>query len=180
MPCFGARLSRSISACLLNSGSFAEWLPSRTGNPRCAHESSHRNMRSWPVERRSATNTGRIVVSVYTLIGKTIWEEGKAPFRDRIALVGHHGYENFFSYCWAYYSDDEGRTWQPNDDRTHDAGGSEPPTMADVAGKASCVESRGLARVPQGPHRCEIDPLRGHGSRGAVLRVDRQPDQTSR
>ena len=60
------------------------------------------------------TSTGRIVVSVYKLLGKTVWEKGRALFGDDIALVGHHGYEHFFTYCWAYYSDDEGKTWKAN------------------------------------------------------------------
>src|SRR5881396_4274108 len=56
-----------------------------------------------------------------------------------------------------------------HDERTHEPGGSEPATMADVAGKAPRLESRSLARVLQGPHGGEVDPLRGLGSRGAVL-----------
>ena len=62
----------------------------------------------------TVTSTGRIVVSVYKLLGKTVWEKGRALFGDDIALVGHHGYEHFFTYCWAYYSDDEGKTWKAN------------------------------------------------------------------
>ena len=52
--------------------------------------------------------------------------------------------------------------------------------MAGVAGKAPYVESRDLACVLQGPHGGEVDPLRRHGSRGTVLRMDRQPGETSR
>ena len=63
----------------------------------------------------TVTSTGRIVVSVYKLLGKTVWEKGRALFGDDIALVGHHGYEHFFTYCWAYYSDDEGKTWKANE-----------------------------------------------------------------
>ncbi len=61
------------------------------------------------------TSQGRIVVSVYTLIGQTVREKGRALFGDHLALVGHHGYEHFFTYCWVYYSDDEGETWQTNE-----------------------------------------------------------------
>src|SRR6267154_3817479 len=67
-----------------------------------------------------------------------------------------------------------------HDGKTHDAASSESPTMAGVACKASHVESRGLARVLQGPHRGKVDPLRRHRSRGALLRMDRQSYQTSR
>jgi len=61
------------------------------------------------------TSRGRIVAPVYKLIGKTVREKGRALFGDHIALVGHHGYEHFFTYCWVYYSDDEGETWQTNE-----------------------------------------------------------------
>ena len=47
----------------------------------------------------TVTSTGRIVVSVYKLLGKTVWEKGRSLFGDDIALVGHHGYEHFFTYC---------------------------------------------------------------------------------
>ena len=63
----------------------------------------------------TVTSTGRIVVPVYKLIGKTIREKGRALFGDALSLVGHHGYEHFFTYCWVYYSDDEGETWQTNE-----------------------------------------------------------------
>jgi hypothetical protein len=43
--------------------------------------------------------------------------------------------------------------------------------MADVARKASCVESRDLARVLQRPHRGEIDLVRRYCSRGTMLRM---------
>jgi len=49
-----------------------------------------------------------------------------------------------------------------HDGRTHDAASSESPTMAGMAGKASQVESGGLARVLQGTHRGKVDPLRRH------------------
>lgn len=61
------------------------------------------------------TSRGRIVVPVYKLLGKGIREKGKALFGDQVALVGHHGYELFFTYCWVYYSDDEGKTWHTNE-----------------------------------------------------------------
>ena len=63
------------------------------------------------------TSRGRIVAPVYTLVGRNITEKGKALFRDGTALVGHHGFEEFFTYCWVYYSDDEGRSWEPNRDK---------------------------------------------------------------
>ena len=63
----------------------------------------------------TVTRSGRIVVPVYVLIGKTVREKGRALFGDQLALVGHHGYEHFFTYCWVYYSDDEGQTWRTNE-----------------------------------------------------------------
>ncbi len=60
------------------------------------------------------TSRGRIVVPVFTLVGKSLKERGRALFDDGPALIGHHGWEEFFAYCWAYYSDDEGRTWKTN------------------------------------------------------------------
>lgn len=47
-----------------------------------------------------------------------------------------------------------------HDGRTHNAAGSEPPTMAGMAGRAPCVKSRGLARLPQGPHGGEVNSPR--------------------
>src|SRR5207249_729732 len=67
-----------------------------------------------------------------------------------------------------------------DDGSTRDAGRSEPRPMADMARRASRVESRDLARVLQGPHGREIDPLRRYGSRSTMLRVDRQPGETPR
>ena len=62
------------------------------------------------------TSTGRIVAPVYDFIGHHLRREpSRAPFRDQFALVGHHGHENAMSFCWSYHSDDEGRTWHPND-----------------------------------------------------------------
>jgi hypothetical protein len=52
---------------------------------------------------------------VYTLVGKTMPEKGRALYGDEVARVGAHGYEHFFTYCWAYYSDDEGETWNTNE-----------------------------------------------------------------
>ena len=63
----------------------------------------------------TTTSSGRIVAVAYTLVGKTHREKGRALFGDETAQVGAHGYEHFFTYCWAYYSDDEGQTWHSNE-----------------------------------------------------------------
>jgi hypothetical protein len=64
----------------------------------------------------TVTTSGRIVVSVFNLLGKTsIPERGRARFRNRVATIGHHGYEEYFTYCHVYYSDDEGKSWRPNE-----------------------------------------------------------------
>ena len=60
------------------------------------------------------TSRGRIVAAVYTLVGKVLREKGRALYGDQLVVVGAHGYEHFFTYCWVYYSDDEGETWQTN------------------------------------------------------------------
>lgn len=67
------------------------------------------------------TGTGRIVAAAYTLVGralpprKGIGPYTRALFGDQVARVGAHGHEHFFTYCWAYYSDDEGQTWHANE-----------------------------------------------------------------
>ena len=71
------------------------------------------------------TSDGRIIAPVYTLIGSTMREKGRSPFGDDLVLIGHHGYENFFTYCWVYFSDDEGATWQPNAGKGVWCGGGE-------------------------------------------------------
>lgn len=63
----------------------------------------------------TVTGTGRIIGAAYVLVGKTIREKGRALFGDEMAIIGHHGYEHFFTYCWVYYSDDEGETWNTNE-----------------------------------------------------------------
>ena len=80
----------------------------------------------------AVTGNGRIVASSYTLVGKTlrggslgIGPTTRAMLGDEIARVGAHGYEHFFTYCWAYYSDDEGRTWSANDGKGKWGGGGE-------------------------------------------------------
>ena len=47
------------------------------------------------------------------------------------------------------------------DGRTHDARGSETPTVAGVAGDAPHVKFRNLARVLQAAHGAEVDAARG-------------------
>ena len=68
------------------------------------------------------TGNGRIVAAAYTLVGRHLRGGGlgtgptsHAMFGDQAARVGAHGYEHFFTYCWAYYSDDEGQTWHTNE-----------------------------------------------------------------
>ena len=64
----------------------------------------------------TVTHTGRIVVSVYTLVGKTLKSlKSRALFGDDVARIGAHGWEHFFTYCFALLSDDEGATWRTNE-----------------------------------------------------------------
>ena len=71
------------------------------------------------------TSSGRIMVPVYKLLGEVARQKGRALFRDRLVRVGHHSYELFFTYCWVYYSDDEGKTWHTNEGRGIWGGGGE-------------------------------------------------------
>jgi len=97
------------------------------------------------------TSSGRIVVSAYSMVGKTIPERGKAPFHDQVALVGHHGYEYFFTFCFTYHSDDEGRSWQTNEGRgVWAAGGELFVTVNESAGGHYCCEEPVVAEVSPG------------------------------
>ncbi len=80
------------------------------------------------------TSRGRIVVPVFTLVGKSVKERGRALFGDEPAMIGHHGWEEFFAYCWAYYSDDEGRTWKTNTGKGVWAAGGELFATVDYSG----------------------------------------------
>ena len=91
----------------------------------------------------AVTSTGRIVVPVYDFIGQHVRSESsRAPFRDQLALVGHHGHENAICYCWAYYSDDEGETWYANEAKGVWATGGELFVTLDssAGGHYSCEE----------------------------------------
>ena len=106
------------------------------------------------------TSRGRIVAPVYKLIGQTVREKGRALFGDDIALVGHHGYEHFFTYCWVYYSDDEGRTWRTNEGKgVWGAGGELFATLDYSAG---------------GHYRCN-EPVVAEVSPGHLLMLLRTP-----
>lgn len=76
------------------------------------------------------TGSGRIVAAAYNLVGKALrggtlgGPTAQAMFGDHMVRVGAHSYEHFFTYCWAYYSDDEGETWHTNEGKgTWGAGG---------------------------------------------------------
>ena len=71
----------------------------------------------------TVTHTGRIVASVYTLIGKTLRQPSRVLFGDNLARVGAHGWEHFFTYCFALISDDEGATWRTNEGKGKWGGG---------------------------------------------------------
>ena len=87
---------------------------------------SEPNNNAWKFHNSAiVTSRGRIVVPVFTLVGKSLKERGRALFGDAPALIGHHGWEEFFAYCWAYYSDDEGKTWKTNTGKGVWAAGSE-------------------------------------------------------
>ena len=95
------------------------------------------------------TSTGRIVVSVMDFIGQHLrTESSRAPFRDQLALVGHHGHESGMCYCWTYYSDDEGETWRPNEAKgVHATGGELFVTLDYSAGGHYSCEEPDVAEV---------------------------------
>jgi Neuraminidase (sialidase) len=101
--------------------------PIRVGEP------SNKPWKYW--NSAIVTTKGRIVVPVFSLIGKTVPERGRALLGDHMVGVGHHGYEQFLTYSWVYYSDDEGETWKPNQGKSIWAAGGELfVTLDDSAG----------------------------------------------
>ena len=73
------------------------------------------------------TRSGRIVATLMDLLGEATSQSGKARarFRDRTALIGHHGYSAHFTYLRTENSDDEGRSWKSNAGRGVWAAGGE-------------------------------------------------------
>ena len=99
----------------------------------------------------TVTSAGRIVVSAWAGIGKTEPERAIALHGDRWARTGHHGWESFFRYSWAYYSDDEGQTWHANEGKgVHAAGGELFITLDYGAGGAHSCEEPVLTDVSPG------------------------------
>ena len=90
----------------------------------------------------TVTSAGRIVVAAWAGIGKTESERATALYGDRWARTGHHGWESFFRYSWAYYSDDEGRTWGVSEGKGVHGGGGELFITLDygAGGAHSCEE----------------------------------------
>lgn len=65
------------------------------------------------------TSSGRLIVPTYTHMRMAFDPEGGkkqagAYVRDQWIAVGAYDYDPGFSWACAYYSDDEGRTWQGN------------------------------------------------------------------
>jgi hypothetical protein len=108
----------------------------------------------------TVTSSGRIVVPVYTLIGKLAREKGRAFYRDTRVRVGHHSYELFFTYCWVCYSDDEGQTWHTNKNQGVWARGGELFVTLDHGGG--------------GHYRCN-EPVTAEVSPGHLLMFMRTP-----
>ena len=105
----------------------ATWSPPR--------KISEPNNNAWKYHNSTiVTSRGRIVVPVYTLVGKSVKERGRALFGDGLAQIGHHGWEEFFAFCWAYYSDDQGETWKTNTGKGVWAAGGELFATVDYSG----------------------------------------------
>ena len=69
------------------------------------------------------TSRGRIVAPVYHYVGhRNMVPEGVgrrvALQGDKWVNIGGHDFENCMDFSWVYYSDDEGRSWQRNEDGT--------------------------------------------------------------
>ena len=67
------------------------------------------------------TRSGRIIQPVYTGMGQGKWHHDDAPFaggylNGRFVSTDAHFFDPHFFGCYVLYSDDEGRTWQPNSD----------------------------------------------------------------
>ena len=90
----------------------------------------------------TVTSGGRIVVAAWAGIGKTESDRATALYGDRWTRTGSHGWESFFRYSWAYYSDDEGRTWHVSEGKGVHGGGGELFITLDygAGGAHSCEE----------------------------------------
>ena len=71
----------------------------------------------------TVTSSGRIVLPVYHYVGQrdiVPEDAGRcvALRGDELVSIQGHDYENAMDFCWVYYSDDEGETWQRNEDGT--------------------------------------------------------------
>ena len=67
------------------------------------------------------TSGGRLLQPVYFAIGQDRWHQPGAPFAGgwvdgEFTTTDAHYYDPHFGACYVIYSDDEGRTWQPNRD----------------------------------------------------------------
>ena len=67
-------------------------------------------------------SSGRIIVPVFSCIGQPVGPGDRTPpgagrlIANQFTAVGGHHTDPRFSYAFVVYSDDEGRTWQRNDD----------------------------------------------------------------
>ena len=67
------------------------------------------------------TSSGRIILPMQFGIGRDNWHKSGAPFLGgyvdgEFTTTDAHYYDPHFGACYVLYSDDEGRTWQPNRD----------------------------------------------------------------
>jgi hypothetical protein len=87
------------------------------------------------------------------LLGEATSQAGKthARFRDRSAMIGHHGYSAHFTYCWSENSDNEGRDWQSNAGRgVWAAGGELFVTLDESAGGFYGAEEPAIVETTSG------------------------------
>ncbi len=67
------------------------------------------------------TSSGRIILPMQFGLGRDSWHKRGAPFLGgyvdgEFTTTDAHYYDPHFGACYVLYSDDEGRTWQPNRD----------------------------------------------------------------
>ena len=67
------------------------------------------------------TRSGRIIQPVYHRMGQGSWHHEEAPFvggfvNGRFVSTDAHFFDPHFAASYVLYSDDDGRTWQPNRD----------------------------------------------------------------
>jgi len=109
------------------------------------------------------TESGRIILPVYFGVGQGIWHHEDAPYvgaylNGNFVSVDAHFHDPHFSGSYVLYSDDDGKTWQPNrngelfivlDEVSRFCGAPEPSIAELSPGKLMMIVRTRLGRVFQ-------------------------------